>query len=570
MRERKLILINRRVNFTIESVADAAALAALTVTNAEIGSRLVTQLDTGVMYMASVVGSGADKWVQYYTQADATTSVKGIVELSTIAEVTAGTSTTTVITPAALAASATLAGIHIPSALASRAPSSGLAFTSTAGERAYTASMQALGTDAFTPVIEMEVPSANPSASRGVFALSPAGSWLGANTFGAYISTSGTLVVILSAANDSNFKSATVSGFVSSYGGQRGLLSVVRSGSTLSLYWNNTALTYTESGAGSIPTWAATVNSTYFDVGNLDASSPYANWLGKALIYNRALTSADIAALVSSNCVVAKVDQWGSQTALITGDNSTFASDTGFWTKGGGATIADGVAKLTASPSYISRAAGITTVGKKYRLKLTVVTGSCTVTNLADAPDYSTTLTAGTHVVEFTSRTATTVAIYSTAGSTEIDDVTLTQTGVVTSHQLNDNAGTTAYDQSSNALNLTLSSADLWANPKAAAQSDGVIYATTSTNGNQQILGQICLPTNVKITSWDINVSTGTPTVSLGNASGGTQYLNGATLAAGNNEVTLASKFAATQNLWVASDSTATLKHTIHYQNVNV
>jgi hypothetical protein len=90
-----------------------------------------------------------------------------------------------------------------------------------------------------------------------------------------------------------------------------------------------------------------------------------------------------------------------------------------------------------------------------------------------------------------------------------------------------------------------------------------VIEATTSTATNQQLAGAPIIDANKqwRIQSWTVNCSTGTPTISLGNASAGAQYVSALVLAAGNNDITLLTRFPATANLWCVSTTTATLIH---------
>jgi hypothetical protein len=92
------------------------------------------------------------------------------------------------------------------------------------------------------------------------------------------------------------------------------------------------------------------------------------------------------------------------------------------------------------------------------------------------------------------------------------------------------------------------------------------IRASTSTNGNQQLFGAACIDTTKKwrIRSWTIYCASGTPTTSLGDVSGGAQYVSSYVLAAGLNDVTpIITRLPATANLWCASDSTAQLDHVV-------
>ncbi len=94
---------------------------------------------------------------------------------------------------------------------------------------------------------------------------------------------------------------------------------------------------------------------------------------------------------------------------------------------------------------------------------------------------------------------------------------------------------------------------------------DWRIVDSTATNGNEQILGGATfLDTNRhRIDSWVINNLGTSKTVSLGNASAGTQYASSITAAAGLTEVTPSTRFNATTALWVNSNGTDQLVHTI-------
>lgn len=100
---------------------------------------------------------------------------------------------------------------------------------------------------------------------------------------------------------------------------------------------------------------------------------------------------------------------------------------------------------------------------------------------------------------------------------------------------------------------------------------DWVIQAQTSTSGNQQILGAAVFmnANSNRLDSWVINNAGTSKTVSLGNTSGGTAYANGITAGAGLSDTTLATRFNATVNLWVNSNGTDVLTHTINGRRVD-
>jgi hypothetical protein len=120
--------------------------------------------------------------------------------------------------------------------------------------------------------------------------------------------------------------------------------------------------------------------------------------------------------------------------------------------------------------------------------------------------------------------------------------------------------GYQAQDRSSNNLHGTLFNGVEFTFPKRMA----VLYATTNTSGNQQMLASTAIPTNAVIEDIFVN-STGTVTVSVGNASAGTQIVNGASVVSGRQKLTLATPFSTTGNLWVNASSAATLQFTVIY-----
>jgi hypothetical protein len=94
-----------------------------------------------------------------------------------------------------------------------------------------------------------------------------------------------------------------------------------------------------------------------------------------------------------------------------------------------------------------------------------------------------------------------------------------------------------------------------------------------NTNGNQQLLGTGCIPTNARISGIVINSdNSGTPvtSVNIGNASGGAQIATAVPIAAGRNEVgTFASRYSSTGNVWVNANGTSNLDLTVLYELVD-
>jgi hypothetical protein len=98
----------------------------------------------------------------------------------------------------------------------------------------------------------------------------------------------------------------------------------------------------------------------------------YAGTCSFAATYNRALSAAEVLDLYRNG--ISYADKWGSQTSLVTGDNSTFASDTGWWTKDAGASITSGVLRSTsvANDHNIVYKTGLLIAYKRYSITFTI------------------------------------------------------------------------------------------------------------------------------------------------------------------------------------------------------
>jgi hypothetical protein len=96
------------------------------------------------------------------------------------------------------------------------------------------------------------------------------------------------------------------------------------------------------------------------------------------------------------------------------------------------------------------------------------------------------------------------------------------------------------------------------------ARKDWQITARTATNGNQQLLGGSFLnPLRDVLDSIEQTPETGTPTTTVGSASGGAQYKASGALAGGINTPALVTRKTATANVWVGSNSSDSIRTTI-------
>jgi hypothetical protein len=291
---------------------------------------------------------------------------------------------------------------------------------------------------------------------------------------------------------------------LATYTGQVVDLVVVRVASVLTVYLNGTSLAVTYAGTQAsfalAPGNFPTNPAQLFGVG-ASTTVPFRGSIYRSVVFNRALSAGDVTELITTG--VNPADQWGGQTGQTSGT-------------------------LVAS--------------KRYRI--TTYVSADSFTNVGAASNAT--------GVEFVS-TGTTPTTWTNAS-------TLHRIGGLVDLDFTVGTGYQATDRSTNALHGTLFNGVEFTQPKRVA----VLYATTSTNGNQQMLGTLAIPTNAVIEDIIVN-STGTVTVSVGNASAGTQIVNAASVVSGRQKLTLATPFSTTGNLWVNANSTATLQFTIVY-----
>lgn len=395
---------------------------------------------------------------------------------------------------------------QVPSAI--RAAASDYAAVNVDGATASTriaAPCQALGTGDFSLWSRIRVPTSIPSGQfPGILSLTDSSTTTSrANALRLVMTDSGTLQVSRFGTTTSDVRTASIAGFRAAYSGQVVDINVTRAGATLKIYINGTDTAYTETTSGTAPAWSDTVVSDFVIVGATSASATtiFSGRIYRSAVFNRALSASDVTELITVG--VNPADQWGSQTGQTSGT-------------------------LVAS--------------KRYRI--TTYVSADSFTNVGAASNAT--------GVEFVA-TGTTPTTWTNAS-------TLNRIGGLVDLDFTVGAGYQATDRSTNALNGTLFNGVEFTVPKKVA----VLYATTNTNGNQQMLGTLAIPSNAVIEDIICN-STGSATVSVGNASAGTQIVSGASVVSGRQKLTLATPFSTTGNLWVNSNSTATLQFTILY-----
>jgi hypothetical protein len=289
----------------------------------------------------------------------------------------------------------------------------------------------------------------------------------------------------------------------------------------------------------------------------------------QAIIYNRALSAAEVLSLCVSGPALADIE--ASQVGLVTGDNSTFASDTGFWVRAGGTiTISGGACVFSSSTDAHSLSrSGLVSANKRYRVQYTIknyVSGGVR-TSYGLALIGATRSANGTYVEEVTVPATGNGAFYifgeSAASTTlELDDIEITQIGITGQWNAKDAQSNTGqiFDSSGNKNHALLPAAGATIIGRPTSQQQQVRWtnAWDGTNELQYIGGvnQAILPANAYIESIIGTVSGATPhDIIIGDGSDTDRYVTITTgLAAGTTSFTLANRTTDGTNLKLTVD----------------
>jgi len=458
---------------------------------------------------------------------------------------------------------------------------------------------QNIGTGDFSVWSRFRVP-ASAANGRGLIQLHSASTagFIG-QEFTLYIRSGGTIAARINGATSSDYILSDGGNVITSYAGQVIDVVFTRTGTTVAMYINGTSVALTNTTSGTIPTWADTITSTYCHIGNADgALVTFSGRIYRSVVFNRALSASDVTELIALG--VNPADQWGTQTQIVGYNPVVLNGDFETWSVAGVAGVSNGTATnwsifssgagnsvtqngtspiagtfdclftmgAVAGLVYVSPSAS-TAVGKRYRAEISAkrVSGTSNLNLQASGTNTSLktiTLTTGSVVNDSTEYVADSVRplwTTPTANSViQLDNAAITRIGAIVDLDFTVGTGYQTYDRSTNNLHGTLFNGVEFMMPRRAA----VLYATTNTSGNQQMLATTAIPTNAVIEDIIVN-STGSATVSVGNASTGTQLVNAASVVAGRQKLTLATPFSTTGNLWVNSSAAVTLQFTISY-----
>lgn len=409
-----------------------------------------------------------------------------------------------------------------------------------------------------------------------------------ANSVYVFFTSAGVLSFVKRSASNTFQSVGVVANFVQNYGGVCDLVITRSISSAEYKVYANGDLVLTSSSFAT-----EDIDSTYLHAfeGELGINGP----VYRMAVFNRTLSASDVSSLVVNG--IDPADQWGSQEAVYA-SNFTAGTDSFAAVRATATGNVDGVLSVdetlrvtadatTGATHYATRTISSIAIAKRYRLSIDyyIPAGNTYVDSMIVQQNSGSGLVGPALLSPAvtgswqTGQSAEFVALArrfdflmadggSAAGgdwssdSFYLKNVILTRLGAIVDLDFSAGVGYQAHDLSTNLLHGTLYGAVYWTNPKKS----GVLYGTTNTNGNQQILGTTSIPSDALITFIGVNSNGGTPSITIGNASGGSQVVTTTSLTGATRQaITPALPISTTGNLWVGSNGANTLNWTINY-----
>jgi hypothetical protein len=430
------------------------------------------------------------------------------------------------------------------------APAQGLSFDGTASAPF---TLTSTPTGARSGALIAQIPTSNPPANRAMLGLG--GDWPSAYSFSLYINPSGQLCLTQFGASGSDSITAYLNAnMVTTYGGQWVAITyTIDSAGVLLLYINGAAAAFTSITQGSPPTFAVTLGST---AGRLGASNSGAYFHVGGLrligIENRALSAAEVLALYQTGTPASADFNTASNSAINTSSavngvagsslfDTTFSgvSASGFTAvqAAGAYAAASFQPSFTVSPGQIIRVtytATVTTGTVNLTLMNSAVAG---ISNLAA-------VTTGTRTVELiaVAYSATARVIFGAVGASNfvVSSVVIVRAGLLLAPDPTEpGIGFQAHDMSGNKADILLPTSGVsWVIPSgrfqiARATSDGTTTA-------QQLGGGTIIPAQVQLLRIRARSTAGTPSITLGSSSGGSQFVASVALSTAWKDLTIA------------------------------
>jgi hypothetical protein len=359
-------------------------------------------------------------------------------------------------------------GPSVRSSLGAKASRQGLVFDGTAGAAA--ASVPAFGTGNFS--VAAFVRPTSVSSLQNFFGAA-------GNGFGLRVTSGAALQATKVSAADCTASTTLL------VAGKTQCVAYTRTGTTGTYYIDGVvAGTTTDANDYSVAVTEIGV-STLGTVGKLTGS------IASPLIYNRALTAAEVVALYEAGTPSGADYGGGSQ--IITGDNVTMASDTGFYTAKVNTVIGGGVATLSSGASF---GFGTLIVGRRYRMQVTV--GSFAGTSLQFANGlgqiYLSMASDGTYVHEFLATSVFFRLNTASGTSCTVDDLTLQTLGLLLAPDAQQSGGGTVwYDTSGNSANITLPASGVQWSVPTSGKIGNALAITNTTASTSTTTGSLVL-----------------------------------------------------------------------------
>ncbi len=361
----------------------------------------------------------------------------------------------------------------------------------------------------------------------------------------------------------SDWRTFLYTGFRPAYSGRVGTLEVAfTSGSATNpvVRWNDVDISasFALTTGGTPPNWLdSSLNCTYAlsGLGWPAGRAPLGCWI------NGTLSSADRAFWRLHGRPPAWVQAGGSMVEATTNsDTRTFTGGVGQWVALGAGTVSasGGVGTFSGGPQYYIPNSTLMCGNVVHRVQvefdLTASGGALSVSSGSSAVDVGSATGHKTAIIDLNvgdGRIYLTLAGFSTA-SFSIDNFSVKLVGalalpVVQPCLVLDDA--TPNGQCARLVGMT----------PVTPRKDFRIVARTATNGNEQLLGGSLFAdyTSVRIVDWSFrNNGAAARTISLGSASGGTQYASGINVGTGNVEPVSFSHYLQGNSIWVGSNGT--------------
>lgn len=383
-------------------------------------------------------------------------------------------------------------------------PRGGIYFDGTSGSRVSTTlTNQALATDPWSVTVGFTVPSSSPAAVHGLFSLSSSatdGTQAGAVT--GYIDTGNTFRARIYGATTGDYNEVSLS--LAAWAGKPARLKLTRSGTTVALYLNGAAQTVGTASAGTAPTWAASVTSTFFNVGYLAASTPFVGTIYGATLYNLALTAAEAQEIYELGGTVPARFAWASQVPYFSADFSTAN-----WAVGGTTSVSGGKLNLGNTTTYGPAGSGIV-AGGRYSFTVTVDSISAGSLQYWRGDGYYTFATGtGTVTTAFNAGASygTTALQLLSGGTAVLDDYSIRRFGAIVHLPMTEQLGYQVRDASSNRLHADrTASGTSWTAPlQSGRQTLTYTFAHSAISATAATTTAFILPPNTVLREVQLN-----------------------------------------------------------------